>query len=566
MWRSAIGKRVSLCARQSSRLLNKSHRRDYSTNTKDNNFPAIVSHIGTLSLGILTSYLYYNYISQNEVGNEYRSITDINSLESPKYGDLSDVKKAINEIESVIGLENIKDSSSELLIHSDNSSNFHKPNENERPYIVALPSTIEQVSEIAKICHRYRIPMIPYSGGTSIEGHFIPTRRGICIDVSKMDKILAVHEDDLDVVVQPGIGWMELNEELDQYGLMFGCDPGPGAEIGGMVATSCSGTNASRYGTMKENVISLKVVLADGTIIKTKNRPRKSSNGYNLTGLFVGSEGTLGIIVEATLKLHVKPENEIVAIMNFNHIQEAAKTVTDIFKKGIVVNAVELMDDRQMKCIREMTQDIEGGRQWSDKNLLLFKLGGSPGALKDTVERVKDICHQNNGFNLEIATSTEEKDEIWRTRKTQLWTSIDWAKRIIPNARAWPTDVAVPVSRLPKVIAETVADIEEHGLMTTVVGHVGDGNIHALVIFPPDKLAAAETVVGKMVQRAIANEGTVSGEHGVGIGKRDFLVAELGQATVDTMRSVKLALDPLRLLNPDKIFKIDPFEKRVENC
>ncbi|OWB63867.1 hypothetical protein B5S32_g4984 [[Candida] boidinii] len=238
-----------------------------------------------------------------------------------------------------------------------------------------------------------------------------------------MNKILAVHEDDLDVVVQPGIGWMELNEELDHYGLMFGCDPGPGAEIGGMVATSCSGTNASRYGTMKENVISLKVVLADGTIIKTKNRPRKSSNGYNLTGLFVGSEGTLGIIVEATLKLHVKPENEIVAIMNFNHIQEAAKTVTDIFRKGIVVNAVELMDDRQMKCIREMTQDIEGGRQWSDKNLLLFKLGGSPGALKDTVNRVKDICHQNNGFNLEIATSTEEKDEIWRTRKTQLWTS-----------------------------------------------------------------------------------------------------------------------------------------------
>ncbi|OWB51679.1 hypothetical protein B5S27_g3244 [[Candida] boidinii] len=248
MWRSAIGKRVSLCARQSSRLLNKSHKRDYSTNTKDKEFPVIFSHIGTLSLGILTSYLYYNYISQNEVGNAYRSITDINSLESPKYGDLSDVKKAINEIESVIGLENIKDSSSELLIHSDNSSNFHKPNENERPYIVALPSTIEQVSEIAKICHRYRIPMIPYSGGTSIEGHFIPTRRGICIDVSKMDKILAVHEDDLDVVVQPGIGWMELNEELDQYGLMFGCDPGPGAEIGGMVATSCSGTNASRAG------------------------------------------------------------------------------------------------------------------------------------------------------------------------------------------------------------------------------------------------------------------------------------------------------------------------------
>ncbi|CDK24874.1 unnamed protein product [Kuraishia capsulata CBS 1993] len=503
------------------------------------------------------------YFNSSDSSFLQTSTTKITDISSPVYATPNEVSKAIEEITTITGPEYVKNSAGELLNHSDNSSNFHKPNDNERPDMVVYPGSIEEVAEVVKVCYKYHVPMVPFSGGTSIEGHFIPTRRGICIDVSRLNNVIAIHEDDLDVVVQPGVGWQELGEYLEPYGLMFGPDPGPGAMIGGMVATSCSGTNASRYGTMKENVIALKVVLADGTIVKTKNRPRKSSSGYNLTGLFVGSEGTLGIVVEATLKLHVRPENEVVAIVNFNAVGEAAKTVTDVFKKGIQVNAVELMDDRQMKCFAEMGGD--GTRKWSDKNLLLFKISGTKNGLKDNLDEIKRICEANNGFNIEVATDEEEKEAIWRARKTQLWTSLDWAKKVIPDARSWPTDVAVPVSALPQMISETVKDIESHGLLTTVVGHVGDGNIHALVIFPKDKLSDAETVVHNMVKRAISYEGTVSGEHGVGIGKREFLEAELGEEAVSTMRRIKMALDPLRLFNPDKIFTIDPNEDRVDN-
>ncbi|ODV86482.1 hypothetical protein CANARDRAFT_175363 [[Candida] arabinofermentans NRRL YB-2248] len=518
---------------------------------------------------IAGGYATFNYLKQNPPNDFFPAsastpLKDLTS--SPRYAKEPEVKLAIAEMATFLKPDQMTNSEGELYNHSSNSSTFHKPNDTERPYVIAYPHDTQEVAEIVKICNKYRIPMVPYSGGTSIEGHFIPTRRGVCIDVSRMDKILALHEDDLDVVVQPGVGWQDLGAYLDPYGLMFGPDPGPGACIGGMVATNCSGTRASRYGTMKDNVIALTVVLSDGTIIKTKNRPRKSSAGYNLTGLFVGSEGTLGIIVEATLKLTVKPEKEVVAVVNFNSLGEAAKTVTDIFKKGIAVNAVELMDDRQMKCIKEMTDDVHGGRKWSDKNLLLFKLGGvSNTVLKDQINIVSSICKKNGGFNIEIAESEADKEAIWSVRKTQLWTSIDWAKKIMPNARAWPTDVAVPVSKLPKLIAETVEDIESNGLMTTVVGHVGDGNIHALVIFPPEQIDVAEKVVKNMVKRAIENEGTVSGEHGVGIGKRDFLEMELGEEAVNVMRRLKLSLDSKMLFNPDKIFKIDPNEDRVDN-
>lgn len=494
------------------------------------------------------------------------SVTRLSDLtDSPQYASESEVAVALTEIKALLRDDQITESPNELLNHSDSDSNFHKPHDGERPYIVVYPETEEEVVSLMKVCNKYRVPVVPYSGGTSIEGHYIPTRRGVSIDVGRMNKVLALHDDDLDVVIEPGVGWQELEEYLKPHGLLFGPDPGPGACIGGMVATNCSGTRATRYGTMKDNVIGLRVVLSDGTVIKTKRRPRKSSAGYNMTGLFVGSEGTLGIVTQATLKLHVLPENEVIATVNFDTIEDAARTVTNIFRKGIQVNAVELMDDRQMKCIKEM-DEIHGDKHinWSDKTMLMFKLGGSKATLKETTDRVWQIAAQNHGSNWKIAVDQDTKDLMWAARKTQLWTSIEWARKKIPDARSWTTDIAVPVSKLPKVITETVNDIEGHGLITTVVGHVGDGNIHALVIFPPEKIHVAEEVIDNLARRAIENDGTVSGEHGVGIGKRGFLVEELGPDAVGSMRKVKLALDPKMILNPDKVFKIDPAENRAD--
>ncbi|OWB74662.1 hypothetical protein B5S31_g4474 [[Candida] boidinii] len=550
------------------RIIIKNQLRFYSNgaiNNKGNT--STVNYSLILSVGLISGISGY-FISQksnsNENSNEIitdRSTTKLKDLKTPIYATPEELVQGLIEIKNLLPASCISNSESEINSHASDPIKFVPPMDNERSDIIVYPETIEQVSEIAKICHKYRIPMIPYSGGTSIEGHYIPTRRGVCIDMSKMNKILAVHEDDLDVVVQPGIGWMELNEELDHYGLMFGCDPGPGAEIGGMVATSCSGTNASRYGTMKENVISLKVVLADGTIIKTKNRPRKSSNGYNLTGLFVGSEGTLGIIVEATLKLHVKPRHEIVALMHFKQIRDATKTVSDIFKSGLLVNAVELMDEKQMTAIAET--GAGGDRKFSPNHMLLFKLGGiSEESVNEITKIVDEISRKNNGFNFQVAKDDEDKEDIWRIRKTLLWNSLNWAKERMPNVKVLPTDVAVPVSKLPEMIESTMIEIEEKGLLGTAAGHAGDGNVHVLVIFPPEKLAIAKQVIDNMCNKAIQLEGMISGEHGIGAGKREFLMLELGEETINTMRSIKLSLDPLRLLNPDKIFAIDPLENR----
>ncbi|ODV98555.1 hypothetical protein PACTADRAFT_64664 [Pachysolen tannophilus NRRL Y-2460] len=522
----------------------------------------VVSVLLSTSVGWFACDYYTKKIDPPEYLFPLSSTTDVKSLKPPIYASKDEVKLAIDEIEKILGPENITSSAGELLDHSDNSSNFHKPHESERPYLVCYPTSIEKVQAVVKVCFKYRVPMIPIGGKTSIEGHMIPTHRGIAIDISRMDKIVEFHEDDLDIVVQPGIGWVELNEFLAPYNLLFGPDPCKGAQCGGICATNASGTNASRFGAAKDNVISLTVVLADGSIIKTKQRPRKSSAGYNLTNLFIGSEGTLGIIVEATLKLHVKPKHEIVAMMNFNSLSEATHAVTDIFKKGIQVNACELLDSRQMKVIQEM--DVTT-RKYSDKNLLLFKFGsGSDKSLKEIVSQVKGICFANGGFNYEVAYTEEQKENIWDIRKSQLWITIDWAKSLNPKMKFCPTDSAVPVSSLPQAIEDTVKDIEENGLLTTVVAHAADGNFHALVIFPPEKLEVAQQVIKRMASRAIQYGGTCSGEHGIGIGKREFLVEELGANSIDLMRKLKMAMDPLRLLNPDKVFITDPSENRTE--
>ncbi|ODV86463.1 hypothetical protein CANARDRAFT_197087 [[Candida] arabinofermentans NRRL YB-2248] len=490
------------------------------------------------------------------------STTKLHDLKPLQFASEDTIQSAMKNISQIVGPDNMTVSKSELDNHSTDSSNFVPPKDHERPHCIVYPTSAEQVSQIVKICHDENIPVVPYSGGTAIEGHFIPTHRGICIDVSKMNKIVQLHEDDLDVVVQPGVGWMELNEYLEPYNLMFGPDPGPGAMIGGILATNASGTNAVRYGAAKDNVLSMTVVLADGTIIKTKNRPRKSSNGYNLTNLFVGSEGTLGIVVEATLKLHVKPKNEVIAMINFKSITDATKTVSGLFKSGITCNALEFMDDRQMLAISEM--GTGGERTWSPHHLLLIKLS-SPNlnSLNDVIKTVKDVGIENNGFNIEIAKDDETKEEIWRVRKTLLWNSLQWAKKVKPNATILPTDVCVPVSKLPELITKTMDRLNDADLLATAAGHAGDGNLHVLVIFEPDQAKVAHELINEMSKLAIELDGTVSGEHGIGVSdKRELLEQELGIETIDLMRTIKFALDKKGILNPDHIFKIDPSEDR----
>lgn len=490
------------------------------------------------------------------------STTKLASLKPLVFASNDRVQYAVAKIAKIVGEENITTSENELATHSEDLSKFVTARPGESPYAVVYPRSIEEVSKIVKICFDASIPVIPYSGGTSIEGHYIPTRKGISIDVSKMDKILAIHENDLDVVVQPGVEWTHLNELLEPYNLMFGPDPAPGALIGGILGTNASGTNAVRYGAAKDNVLSLTVVLADGTVIKTRQRPRKSSNGYNLTNLFVGSEGTLGIIVEATLKLHVRPQNEVITMMNFKKIGDASKAVAELFKNGITCNAVEFMDDRQMNAVVEM--GTGGDRKWYPDHLLLLKISAvDDRALDSILKKVEKVGKDNNAFNLQVAKTEEDKEDIWRVRKTLLWNSLSWAKKFKPNALVLPTDVCVPMSRLPELITKTMDKLESANLLATAAGHAGDGNVHVLVIYEPDQVDDAHRIVNEMSLMAIELDGTVSGEHGIGISeKREYLENELGEDTIDLMRTIKFALDKKAILNPDHIFKIDPSEKR----
>ncbi|KAJ5177466.1 Vanillyl-alcohol oxidase C-terminal subdomain 2 [Penicillium coprophilum] len=319
-----------------------------------------------------------------------------------------------------------------------------------------------------------------------------------------------------------------------------------------MVGTGCSGTNAYRYGTMREWVLSLTVVLADGTIIKTRQRPRKSSAGYDLTKLFIGSEGTLGLVTEATLKLTVKPQSENVAVASFGTIQNAAECVTNVVEAGIPVAGVEILDDIQMKCINASQST---SRQWKESPTLFFKFTGTPNAVKEQISMVQKIVSSTSGTTFEFARGKDEMGELWSARKQALWSVL--AMKRNPNDHVWTTDVAVPMSKLPDIMEATKEDMTKNGLLAGICGHVGDGNFHAIILFSDSEKEVAEGVVHRMVKRAVEMEGTVTGEHGVGLVKRDYLEHELGESTVDAMRRLKLALDPLRLLNCDKVIRTE---------
>lgn len=424
---------------------------------------------------MLASSLTCYYLgSLNPKDPEPRSTTPLNSTKPPKHNVTKpNLEAAWADLVAIVGEEFVSTIESDLKTHSSSEWSTHISKPEEKPFLVVYPSSTEEVSAIMKVCYQRRIPVTPYSGGTSLEGHYATTRGGICIDFSRMDKILQLHKDDLDVVVQPAVGWEGLNEELAKDNLFFPPDPGPGAQIGGMVGTGCSGTNAYRYGTMREWVINLTVVLADGTVIKTRQRPRKSSAGYDLTKMFIGSEGTLGLVTEATLKLTTRPVSTNVAVCSFGTVHQAAQCVAKVVDAGVPIAAMEIMDEVQMKIINEANVT---DKKWNEAPTLFFKFSGTPAGVKEQVSIVQKLVNGTGGQTFEFARSKLDQDNLWSARKEALWSVM--ALRRDEHDHVWTGDVAVPISRLADLIDETKVDLAQCGLVATAFGHAGDGNFH----------------------------------------------------------------------------------------
>ncbi|GAQ04756.1 D-lactate dehydrogenase [cytochrome], mitochondrial [Aspergillus lentulus] len=473
----------------------------------------------------------------------------LENSKKPQYGTANDFEKAIAELRITLGDDAISTDEDELQQHG--YSEWSSVNADRLPVAVAYPTCTEDVVKIAKVCHKYRMPMVPYSGGSSLEANFSAPYGGLTIDFAMMNKILEIHEDDMDIVVQPSIQWMELNEKIKDTGLFFPVDPGPSAMIGGMIGTNCSGTNAVRYGTMKDWVINLTVVLADGRVMKTRRRPRKTSAGYNLTGMFVGSEGTLGIVTEATLKLAPIPEQTRVGVVAFPTIRDAASTAMQLIRKGIPVQCMEILDDVQMDVINRAGGT---GRTWKTLPTLFFKFSGTKAGVSDSINLTRELAKSNNAASFEFARDDREAHDLWSARKQSLWSMMSLRKE---GSEVWSTDVAVPISRLPDIIEISKKELDNLGLFASILGHIGDGNFHSSIMYDrkdADQMDRVEKVVHDMVDRALEMEGSCTGEHGVGLGKKASLKKELGPATLDVMRSIKKALDPHWLLNPGKIF------------
>ncbi len=417
------------------------------------------------------------------------------------------------------------------------------------PDAVAFAHSTEEVSAIVKACADRKVPVIPFGTGTSLEGHVAALHGGICIDLSQMNRVLRVNVEDLDVAVQPGVTRKQLNNHLKESGLFFPIDPGADASIGGMTATRASGTNAVRYGTMRENVLGLTVVLADGRIIHTGGRARKSAAGYDLTRLFVGSEGTLGVITEITLRLYGIPESMSAAVASFPTIEDAVDTVIQTIQSGIPVARIELLDDVQMDAVNRYSK-----LDFPLQSTLFFEFHGTQAGVAEQAEMVRVIAADHGAGDFRWATKPEERSKLWQARHDAYYA----AKALRPGAKGWATDVCVPISRLAECISETKKEIRRSRLIAPIVGHVGDGNFHLSFIIDPDdaaEMAEARAINDRMVMRALALGGTCTGEHGVGYGKLDFLTAEHGDA-VAVMRQLKLALDPHNIMNPGKVVRV----------
>jgi len=414
------------------------------------------------------------------------------------------------------------------------------------PDAVVFPDSTQEVSEIVKLCRRHGTPMIPFGVGTSLEGHVLAIHGGVCIDLSRMNRVLAVHEADLDAVVQAGTTRKQLNEHIRHTGLFFPVDPGADATLGGMAATRASGTNAVRYGTMRENVLALTVVLSDGRVIATSRRSRKSAAGYELTRLFIGSEGTLGVITELTVRLYAVPEAISAAICSFPEMAGAVDTVIRTLQAGIPIARSEALCATTMKAINAYS-----GTFYREQPTLFLEFHGTQAGVEEQARLVQDIARENGGMDFEWTTKAEDRNRLWTARHQAYFACL----QLRPGSRAVSTDVCVPISRLTECIVETSKDIARASMPIPLFGHVGDGNFHCEILIRPGSesdLDEAKAFNERVVNRALAMEGTCTGEHGIGFGKMQSLRKELGEA-VDLMATLKQALDPQNLMNPGKV-------------
>jgi len=450
----------------------------------------------------------------------------------------------LTELRQLLG-DRLSTASAVCAQHGKDES-YHAPHS---PDAVAFARSAQEVAAIVRLCSNYKTPVIAFGTGTSLEGHVAALAGGVCVDLTQMDRILRVNAEDLDAVVEAGVTRKQLNEHLRDTGLFFPIDPGADASLGGMAATRASGTNAVRYGTMRENVLSLTVVLADGRVIRTARRARKSAAGYDLTRLFIGSEGTLGIITEVTVRLYGIPEAISAAVCAFPTIEDAVNTVILTIQNGVPVARIELLDEAQMAATNKYSK-----LNHKVAPTLFFEFHGTTAGVAEQAETVKSVAADYGGNDFRWATTPEERSKLWQARHDAYYAAL----ALRPGSKGWATDVCVPISRLAECISETQRDLADSPIPSALVGHVGDGNFHLVFMIDPqrpDEIAEAGRLNERMVARALAMEGTSTGEHGVGYGKMDFLVSEHGEA-LSVMRSIKKALDPDNILNPGKIVRV----------
>ncbi|HBI83289.1 MAG TPA: 2-hydroxy-acid oxidase [Alcaligenaceae bacterium] len=427
----------------------------------------------------------------------------------------------------------------------------------ESPYPSMLPDAVvfvestDDVVVVVNLCNEFNVPLIPYGAGSSLEGHILAIEGGITIDLSGMNKILSLNTEDSTVTVQAGLTRKQLNEQIRDSGLFFPIDPGADASLGGMSATRASGTNAVRYGTMRENVVNLTVVTAQGKVVRTARRARKSSAGYDLTRIFVGSEGTLGIITEVTVKLYPQPEAVSAAVCNFPTVHDAVQCVIQTIQLGVPIARVELMDQNAVIASNRYSK-----LTLRETPLLLFEFHGSQAGVKEQAETVQEIARDNNGMDFEWADRPEERTRLWTARHNAYFAGL----QMRPGCKASTTDVCVPISRLAECIDTATKDLATASFPSTIVGHVGDGNFHVLMMLDPDsqaEWAESEKLNKKLVKQAIDADGTCTGEHGIGLHKIQFMSDEHGEDALDLMRSLKKAFDPNNILNPGKVIRLD---------
>jgi len=430
--------------------------------------------------------------------------------------------------------------------HGRDESSFQAP----PPAAVVFAESTQDVADALHIADAHAVPVIAFGSGSSLEGHLLAVQGGISVDVSRMNRILRLDADDLTVTVQPGITRKQLNEQIKDSGLFFPIDPGADASLGGMAATRASGTNAVRYGTMRENVLALEVVTASGEVIRTGTRARKSAAGYDLTRLFVGSEGTLGIITEVTLRLYPLPEAVSAAICSFPSIEAAVRTTIQTIQLGVPIARVELIDANTVRMVNAHSRTT-----LREEPMLLMEFHGTPASVKEQAETVQEIAGEFGGNAFEWASTPEERTRLWTARHNAYFAAIQSR----PGCRAISTDTCVPISRLADCLLDSVAEADASGIPYFLVGHVGDGNFHFGYLIDPDSAeerATAERLNHTLVERALRLEGTCTGEHGVGLHKMGFLVDEAGAGAIDAMRTLKRAMDPKNILNPGKIFAL----------